>query len=103
ILDSEPEGLAQLGHVYAVAGRTPDARRVLKQLMELTRKRYVSAYDMAVLYAGLGERDEAFRWLEKVEQDRSEMFAAVNVDPRLDALHSDRRWQAVLRSVGLGR
>ena len=102
-LDSEPEALAQLGHLYAVAGRTADARRVLKQLMDLSRQRYVSAYDIAVLYAGLGERDEAFRWLQKVEEDRSEMFAAVNVDPRLDALHSDPRFAGVLRSVGLGR
>ena len=102
-LDSEPEALAQLGHMYAVSGRTADARRVLRQLKELSRKRYVSVYNIALLYAGLGERDEAFRWLQKVEQDRSEWFAAVNVDPRLDALHSDPRFAGVLRSVGLGR
>jgi len=102
-LDKEPEALAQLGHMYAVAGRPADARKVLRHIRDLARRRYVSVYDIAVLYAGLGERDEAFRWLEKVEQDRSEMFAALNVDPRLDALHSDPRFAGVLRSVGLGR
>jgi len=100
-LDRQPEALAQLGHVYAVSGRTVEARRVLRQLNELSRKRYISAYNFAVLYAGLGERDEAFRWLQKVEEDRSEFFAALNVDPRLDALHSDPRWAGILRSVGL--
>ena len=54
-----------------------------------------------VLYAGLGEQNEAFRWLQKVEEDRSEWFAAVNVDPRLEPLHSDPRFAGILRSVGL--
>jgi RNA polymerase sigma factor (TIGR02999 family) len=100
-LDQEPEALAQLGHMYAVAGRTADARRVLRELAEISRKRYVSAYQFAVLHAGLGEIDEAFRRLGDVERDRSEWFASVDVDPRLDALHSDPRFAAVLRSVGL--
>jgi tetratricopeptide (TPR) repeat protein len=102
-LDPQPEALAQLGHVYAVAGRGADARRVLAQLTQLARERYVSAYNFAVLYAGLGDSDEAFRWLQKVEQDRSEWFGAVNVDPRLDGLHADPRFAVVLRSVGLAK
>lgn len=102
-LDKDQDGLSQLGHIYAMSGRTADARRVLRQLEELSGRRYVSAYNFAVLYAGLGERDEAFRWLQKVEDDRSEWFAAVNVDPRLDVLHSDPRFAGVLRSVGLAQ
>jgi serine/threonine-protein kinase len=101
--DSESEGLAQLGHIYATSGRTADARRVLEQLKELSGKRYVSAYNMGVLYAGLGDRDEAFRWLGKVEEDRSEWFALINVDPRLDGLHGDARFREILRHVGLGK
>jgi hypothetical protein len=61
----------------------------------------VSAYDIAVLHAGLGEPDQAFQWLQKVDEDRSEWFAAVNVDPRLYALHSDPRFADILRKVGL--
>jgi serine/threonine protein kinase/Flp pilus assembly protein TadD len=102
-LDRDQDGLAQLGHMYAVAGRTADAIRLLGQLQELSRRRYVSAYNIAVLYAGLGQKDEAFHWLQKVEEDRSEWFAAVNVDPRLDPLHSDPRFAGVLRSVGLSQ
>lgn len=100
-LDKQPEALAQLGHIYASAGQTAKARRVLAELKQLARRRYVSPYNFAVLHAGLGERGEALRYLETVEQDRSEWFAAVNVDPRLDALHSDPRFQAVVRMVGL--
>uniref|UniRef100_Q01NG0 Serine/threonine protein kinase n=1 Tax=Solibacter usitatus (strain Ellin6076) TaxID=234267 RepID=Q01NG0_SOLUE len=102
-LDQEPQSLAQLGHIYAGAGRTKAARKVLRQLRGLAGQRYVSAYDIALLYAGLGDKEEAFRWLLKVEQDRSEWFAVVNVDPRLEGFHSDPRFASVLRSVGLAR
>jgi tetratricopeptide (TPR) repeat protein len=102
-LDKDQDGLAQLGHMYAVAGRIADARRVLRQLEEMSRRRYVSAYNIGVLYAGLGEQGEAFRWLQKVEEDRSEWFGAVGVDPRLDALHSDPRFTGILRTVGLSK
>jgi serine/threonine protein kinase/Flp pilus assembly protein TadD len=101
-IDKDQDGLAQLGHIYAASGRTADARRVLAQLEELRGKRYVSAYNIGVLYAGLGERDEAFRWLEQVEQDRSEWFAMINVDPRLEELHGDPRFAGILKKVGLG-
>jgi serine/threonine protein kinase/tetratricopeptide (TPR) repeat protein len=100
-LDKEPESLAQLGHMYAMAGSRKDAMNVIALLKELARKRYVSVYEFAVLYAGLGQRDEAFRWLEKVGEDRSEFFALVNVDPRLDVLHSDPRFGVLKRAVGL--
>ena len=101
-LDQDQDGLAQLGHIYAFSGRTEEARKVLRRLQEMSQRRYVSAYNLAVLYAGLGQKDDAFNWLGKVEDDRSEWFAAVNVDPRLESLHSDSRFANVLRSVGLG-
>ena len=100
-LEKEPESLAQLGHMYAVSGRTADARTVLKQLKELSKRRFVTAYDVALVYAGLGERDKAFEWFNKVGEDRSEWFAYINVDPRLDDFHSDARFVGLLRSVGL--
>ena len=100
-LEKDQDGLAQLGHIYAVAGRGADARRILRQLKELARHQYVSAYNLGVLCAGLGDSAEAFRYLNQVEQDRSEWFAAINVDPRLDRFHSDPRFTVLLSRIGL--
>jgi TolB-like protein/Tfp pilus assembly protein PilF len=95
------DGLAQLGHMYAVAGRTADARTMLQRVTDISRRRYVSAWDFALLHAGLGERDASLRRLETLDKDRSEMFVLINVDPRFDALRPDPRFAAVLRSAGL--
>ena len=100
-LDGQSEALAQLGHIYAAAGRIKDARRVLGKLTELSRRQYVSAYNFAILHAGLGDRDLAFQELAKAQEDRGEWFSFAGVDPRLDGLRSDSRFPAVLQSVGL--
>jgi TolB-like protein/Tfp pilus assembly protein PilF len=99
----EVDGLAQLAHIYAAAGRTADSRRVLQRVKEIARHRYVSAWDFALIHAGLGEREEAFRWLQRVKEDRSEMFVLLNVDPRFAPLRADARFPGVLRSAGLSR
>ena len=96
------DGFAQLGHMYAMSGRAADARRVLQEIIGLSARRHVSSYTTAILYAGLNERDETFRWLQKAWEDRQEDLAYVNVDPRLNAFHSDPRFAALLRNVGLG-
>jgi serine/threonine-protein kinase len=102
-LDTMPETFAQLGHAYAKAGRTADARKTLDELERLATQRYVSAYSFALVHTGLGEHDEAFRWLGKVDEDRGEWFAFAGVDPRLDAIRSDPRFASVLRRVRLSR
>jgi hypothetical protein len=53
----------------AVVGRTADARRLLKRVTEISRQRYVPAWDFTLIHEGTGERDESFRWLQKVEED----------------------------------
>jgi len=99
----EIDGLPQLAHMYAMAGRTANAWKMLRRLKALSARRYVPAYDIGLMYAGLGRWDDAFHWLQKVEQDRSEGFAYMNVDPRLGALHADPRFAGMLRSVGLAQ
>jgi hypothetical protein len=99
----EVDGLAQLAHIYSAVGRTADARRLLKRITEISRRRYVSAWDFALIHASMGEPDESFRWLQKVKEDRSEMFLLMNVDPRFDPLRADPRFPAVLRSAGLSQ
>jgi TolB-like protein/Flp pilus assembly protein TadD len=93
--------IGSLGHAYALAGRKNDARQILKRLKELSRNGYVSPYHTALVYIGLDEKEEAFAWLEKAQHDRYWMMAFLKVDPRLDPLRSDPRFQDLLRRVGL--
>jgi TolB-like protein/Tfp pilus assembly protein PilF len=92
--------LAKLGHAYAVAGKGDEAHSVLNQLHTLSKQRYVSPYDMAIVHVGLKENDEAFAWLERAFEQRSLWLGYLYVEPQLDALRSDLRFQALLRRVG---
>lgn len=93
--------VGSLGYAYAMAGRRNEARRTLKRLKESSRHGYVSPYHTALIYVGLGEKDEAFTWLEKAYSDHYWMTAFLKVDARLDPLRSDPRFQDILRRVGL--
>ena len=99
--DNAPEVVASLGHAYAVAGRTNDARRVLTDLDDLARQRYVLPYFRAAVYTGLGDKDEAFAWLERAFDERHPGLVLVNVDPRFDILRSDPRFADLVRRLGV--
>jgi TolB-like protein/Flp pilus assembly protein TadD/predicted Ser/Thr protein kinase len=90
-----------LGYAYGVSGRKNEARKVLNELKQLARQEYVSAYDVALIYVGLDEKDLAFTWLEKAYEERSFGLSTIKAEPRMDSLHSDPRFQAMLRRVGL--
>lgn len=90
-----------IGYVYAVAGRRAEAQQQINELLKLSKQRYVPPYDIAQIYAGLGDKDQAFAWLEKADQDRSRGMDYLNVNPVFDTLRSDRRFQDLLRRVGL--
>jgi TolB-like protein/Flp pilus assembly protein TadD len=99
VIDAAPGSvmfLAELGDSYAAAGMRSDALRVLDQLHELRGHKYVMAYWMALIHAGLRERDEAFRWLDTALEERSAHLAFVRVDWRLDYLRPDPRFQNLL-------
>jgi len=100
-LNDDPWVLALLGHVYAVSGKRDEALKTLEELKALSKKRYVSAYSFAVLYAGLGEKDQAFQWLEKSLQDREGRINRIKVEPLIENLHSDPRFPDLVRRVGL--
>ena len=93
--------IAGLGHVYAVSGRKAEARRMLAELQGLSEQSYVSAYNFALIYTGLGERDKAFAWLNKAYQEHSFNVAFLKVEPRFDPLRSDPRFSDLLRGMGL--
>jgi len=99
--DDSSYALAQLGHGYAVAGLENDARAVLAQLTALSKRRYVSPYDIAVVHVGLRENNKAFEWMELAYEHRSPWLGCLKVAPQVDPLRSDLRFQNLLRRVGL--
>jgi TolB-like protein/DNA-binding winged helix-turn-helix (wHTH) protein/Flp pilus assembly protein TadD len=98
---SSPFLFSALGHAYAVSGQAGEAVKILEELQKLSRQRYVSPHEMAMIYAGLGETDQAFAWLEKAYADRSWRLPFLNVEPRFDSLRSDSRFADLVRRVGL--
>ncbi len=86
----------------SITGKRVEAEKVLGQLKKLSARRYVPSYEIAVVYAGLSENDEALAWLLKAYQQRdSSWLIDVKLDPRFDHLHSDPRFQDLLRRIGL--
>jgi tetratricopeptide (TPR) repeat protein len=103
LLDTRSELLASLAHGYALAGRSRQAENVLKDLEERSRRAYVPPYQFAVVYAALGQKDRAFEWLAKSCHDRDVHFVFFTVDPDLDNVRSDPRFQDLLRCAGLAQ
>jgi TolB-like protein/DNA-binding winged helix-turn-helix (wHTH) protein/Tfp pilus assembly protein PilF len=101
ISHDSPPMLGALGHAYGVAGRSEDAEKVLTQLMEQSKKQYVSPFYVAIVYAGRGENEKAMDWLDKAYQDRSNGVVFIKVDPQLDGLRSDPRFRLFLRRLAL--
>jgi TolB-like protein/DNA-binding winged helix-turn-helix (wHTH) protein/Tfp pilus assembly protein PilF len=108
-LASSPNGIGYaigpqtgLGYAYAVAGKRPEAQKVLDQLNQLSKQKYVSGVDLAIVYAGLGDKDKAFEYLERSYDDRSlGNLTGIKVDPVFDPLRSDPRFQDLLRRMNL--
>jgi TolB-like protein/Flp pilus assembly protein TadD len=94
-----PVFTAELGATYAAAGQRDKALEALNQLQELSKQRYVMAYWIALIHTGLKEKDAAFAWLEKAYRERSATLAFAKVDPRLDCLRSDPRFQDLMRRM----
>ena len=102
ITAGRPSMVALLGHAYAAAGRRNEAEATLQQLSELSKQQYVPPYPLAVIHAALGEKEEAFAWLERAYDARDSWMDYLAVDPRLDGLHTDPRFADLLRRLKLG-
>lgn len=100
-LSGSPLMLALLGHAYAASGKKADAERVLGDLQDLQGRQYVSAYTVAAIYAGLGDKDQAFKWLEKANEEHDIWLMNLKVDPVFSKLRSDRRFTDLLTRAGL--
>jgi TolB-like protein/tetratricopeptide (TPR) repeat protein len=94
-----PNYLASLARSEALAGKTSDARRVLDGLLKSPEP--VSPFFIALVYTALGGKDEAFQWLNRAVTERSGSVRYLKIEPRLDPLRSDPRFDALLRRVGL--
>jgi TolB-like protein/Tfp pilus assembly protein PilF len=94
--------MASLAHAYAVAGRRKEALNLLKELSDLARTRYVSPFAFALVYTGMGKKDQAFAWLDKAYQERSAALPFVKINPRLAPLRSDPHFHNLLLRLGLG-
>jgi TolB-like protein/DNA-binding winged helix-turn-helix (wHTH) protein/Tfp pilus assembly protein PilF len=96
-----PAALGVLGLAYGVAGRKREANQILIELLQLQKQRYVTPVALSYVYIGLGNKDQAFTWLEKGYQERSNHIAFLKVNPTVDSLRSDPRFADLLRRTGL--
>jgi len=100
-IDETPIMLALLGHLYAVTGKTSDARRIVTQLNALSKQAYVDPYFLAEIHTALGDRDQAFQELEKAYEQRSSWLVWLKVEPKFDSIHDDARYTSLLKRIGL--
>ncbi|MCZ6751940.1 MAG: protein kinase [Acidobacteria bacterium] len=94
-----PQIKSGLGLAYSLSGRRADALRILDQLNEQSERGYVSPFSIAVVYAGLGEKDRTLTWLEKAYEVRANEMVYIKMKPFFDNIRSDPRYQDLLRRM----
>jgi DNA-binding winged helix-turn-helix (wHTH) protein/TolB-like protein len=100
-LSGSPLMLALLGHAYAVSGKTAEAKQVLSDLQQLQGQRYVSPYTVAAIHAGLGDQEQALKWLETAVEERDIWLMNLKVDPVFAKLRSQRKFTDILARIRL--
>ncbi len=99
--DGNVRDVATLGHAYGVAGQRSEALKIIAELQERAGQKYVSPYFIALVYVGLGDKDQAFAHLDKAYQERHPYLVLVKVEPVFDVLHSDPRFADLIRHIGV--
>jgi eukaryotic-like serine/threonine-protein kinase len=99
----DPALLALVGHLYAVSGQPGAARGIISQMQQMTtaKDKYVPSLYIALIYIGLGDKNQAFAWLDKAFEERSEYLVYLPTEPMADPLRDDPRFLALLERVGL--
>ena len=99
-LNDDPFVLGLLGHAYASLGNKTEALKILDQLKDVSRQRYVSVYSFAIVYLALGDKQEALRALEQCYQDRAGAdIGWIRVDSLVDPLRDDPRFEAIAEKI----
>ena len=96
------ECLGALAYDFACAGNQEEARKLLARLVEISRTRYVSPYDLALARIALGNRDESIQCLEQGYEERAGAMIYLGVDTRFDCLRDDGRFMNLLSRIGVG-
>ena len=99
-LSASSQPIAYLGYALAKSGKQAEARGLLEELLKLSTQRYVPPYHIALIYNGLGARDETLAWLEKGYEQRDPKMVFLKVEPKWNNLRADPRFQDLLRRVG---
>jgi len=97
--EGDPGLAANLARAYAAAGKRTQALKIISDLRELSKHRYISAYQIGYIYTALGDFDRAFAWLQKAYEEGSPGLVFLKVDPRVDPLRFDPRFQNLLRRM----
>jgi tetratricopeptide (TPR) repeat protein len=97
------DSTALLGYAYGVVGKREEAKEVLSELKEIGKRSYVAPFEIALVYTGLNEKDQAFAWIEKAYDERSGSLILLNADPASDGLRSHPRFADLVRRVGTAR
>lgn len=90
-----------LGYACGLAGEADSAHKIIDELNEMSSEHYVSPYNVALVYAGLGETDNALSWLKKAFEQRGLFLAWVNTEPMFDGIRSDPRFADLVTRIGL--
>jgi len=101
-IDNAPERWDRypvLAYAYAVSGKRDEALKILNQQQRLAKQRYISPYNLAIIYTGLGDKDRAFEVLNRAVDEDSYMMTQVPARPMFDSLRSDPRYPALLRRM----
>lgn len=94
-----PVIIAAAGHAYARWGHKSEATAAMRRMNELSKEEYVTPYGVALIYAGLDDKDHAMNWLQNAYEDRSHWLVWLNLDPRFDNVRSDPRFQELLQRM----
>jgi tetratricopeptide (TPR) repeat protein len=99
--ESDPGTIAGLGYAYAAEGKSREAQEMISELREMSKRRYVTPYYVAKVYAGLGDKEQTFFWLRKALDERNDSLVSLKVEYEFASVRSDPRFQDLVRRIGL--